>query len=124
MRLRCIRRNPISRDAVTDLAAYRQPDRTEFDLVVGHEYVAMGFGFWDAKAWVEVATDGGFLLSVPLEEFEVVSGRPSSYWELRATDDGSVRLWPVSFYAPTYHSDLADRVPSVVQDFDRIKQLI
>ena len=122
MRLVCVRRNPVSLGGA--VAAYKQPDRTEYDLIVGQEYVAMGLGFWDAKAWMEIATVGGFLLSVPLTEFEVVSGKPSSFWELRVTADDAILLWPPSFYKATYHSELADRVPSVVEDFEYVRQLL
>jgi hypothetical protein len=124
MRLRCIRRVPVSVDRVVDLAAYKRPDRTPYDLVVGEEYVAMGLGFWDAKVWIEVATAGDFLISVPLDEFEIVSGTPSIHWKLEASGDGYVRLWPSSFYQPAYHSDLADRVPAVIDDFERVRKML
>lgn len=82
----------------------------------------MGVGFWDERAWVEIATEGGFILSVPLTEFEIVNGIPSTFWATRMDADGSVRLWPPSFYQDSYHSDLADRKPSVVADFERVRE--
>lgn len=84
----------------------------------------MGLSFFDNAVWVEIATEGGFLMSVPLREFEIVSGKPSIFWEARVDKDNTFRLWPPSFYAPFYHSDLADRDPHVVTDFDRVREQI
>ena len=84
----------------------------------------MGLGFWEGQAWVEIATEGEFILSVPLAEFEIVNGTPSAFWDARMDDDGTVRLWPPSFYQATYHADLADREPSVVADFERMREML
>lgn len=84
----------------------------------------MGLSFSDDAVWVEIATEGGFLVSVPLKEFEIVSGKPSMFWEARVDSDNIFRLWPPSFYAPFYHSDLADREPDAVTDFDRVRKQI
>lgn len=81
----------------------------------------MGIGHWDGELWVEVATDGGFLMSVPASELELVNGRPSALWELRLGEAGDFRLWPSSFYGEFYHSDLADRVDGVVKDFEKMR---
>jgi hypothetical protein len=84
----------------------------------------MGLGFWEGRAWVEIAMEGGFVLSVPLTEFEIVNGTPSTYWEARTDKEGTVRLWPPSFYQKTYQADLADREPSAVADFEQVRELL
>lgn len=84
----------------------------------------MGLGFWEGRTWVEIATEGGFVLSVPLAEFEIVNGSPSTFWVARMDDDGTVRLWPQSFYQETYQADLADREPSAVADFERVREML
>lgn len=123
MRLKCIRRTTIE-STVLDFAAHTRPDRNEYDLVIGQEYVAMGLGFWDSQVWAEIATDGGFLMSVPLQEFEIACGTPSAFWVTRMDPDGTVRLWPPSFFEEGYQALLADREPRAVADFDRIRELI
>lgn len=122
MRLRCIRRT--SHVGTLTIQAIGRSLRTEHDLVVGREYVAMGLTVTDGAVWIDVATDGGFLMPVPLTEFQIVSGKLSTLWDARVDGDGTVRFWPPSFFTPFYHSDLADREPAVVADFDRIRRQI
>jgi len=122
MRIRCRRNTTVGQ--TLSFQAKRTPLRTEYDLVVGQEYVAMGLSVADAVVWIDIATEGGFLIPVPINEFEITSGRPCSLWEARVDEEGIFRLWPPSFYAPFYHSDLADREPRVVADFDRVRQQI
>lgn len=122
MRLRCIRQ--ANSDETLSFQAKKTPLRTQYDLVVGQEYVAMGLSVSDGVIWIEVATDGGFLMPVPLKEFDIVYGKPSNLWEARVDEENTFRLWPASFYAPFYHSDLADREPAVVADFDRVREQI
>ena len=122
MRFRAVR--TASAGALGDIDARRYPNRTASDLVVGREYVAMGIGYWRGELWVEVATDGGFLISVSANELELINGRSSALWELRLEEGGEFRLWPSSFYGEFYHSDLADRVDAVVKDFDRVRLAI
>jgi hypothetical protein len=122
MRLKCKKPSRISDRQVRSLTAHIQRDRNEYDLTIVQEYVALGLGFWDGRAWVEVTTEGGFVISVPLDQFEIVSGESSAFWELRVDADGSVKLWPPSFYRPAYHADLADREPGVVADFEQVRE--
>lgn len=109
---------------MADLDVRRHPDRTSFDLEIGTTYVAMGIGFWDGIVWAEIAVEGDFLLSIPLDQFEVVVGRPSIHWELRNGQDGAVRMWPPSFFDRGYHSRLADQVPEVVRDFAKVRDML
>ncbi len=122
-----LKANPPTRvlaDGALSYNAHSSPNRTPHDLISGSEHVAMGIGFWDGIAWVEIATEGGFLMSIPITEFEVVRGSPSRFWEMKVDADGTVRLWPPSFYQGTYHSDLADLAPEVVRDFERVREQI
>ena len=121
MRLKCIRRKRDPADNRVGLEEYRRPDRNEYDLIIGREYIPMGLGFWDGQVFAEIATEGDFMLSVPLLEFELVSARPSALWAARIGEDAAFRMWPPSFYARDYHSKLADRVPDVVADFERVR---
>lgn len=99
----------------------RQEHRTEHDLVPGREYLVFGLSFWNCELWVEVESDGGFLYSVPLSEFEIVNARPSKYWQLQREVDGAYTLWPLELRRPYFHADLADRVPAAVEAFAQLK---
>lgn len=88
----------------------------------GQEYAVFGLGFWEGRAWVEIESDGGFLYSVPLSEFEIVDATPSSLWRIRAQPDGAITLWPPEFYEPYFHSDLADRKPEAVDAFKSVRE--
>lgn len=107
-----------------NFASKKCPGRNEYDLVVGQEYVAMGLSFINAHVIVEVATQGGFLMPVPLRAFAIVSGRPSAHWEARVESEENFRLWPPAFYEPFFHSDLADREPTIVAEFNALRRLI
>lgn len=124
MRLKARERAFDDTHGVAQFDAYAYPDRTESDLQVGSEYVAMGLGFWENKVWVEIATLGGFLISVPLDEFDVVHASVSVYWSLRILPDQSVLLWPEEFYREAFQADLADGEPDAVRDFKRVRALI
>lgn len=107
-------------DASLSLDARRYPGRDEHDLVIGQEYLVLGISVVNGSVLAELAAEGGFLVPVPMSALQIVSGSPSKYWDARMGDDRVFRLWPVSFYRPFYHSDLADRVPEVVTDFQEV----
>lgn len=96
--------------------------RTEHDLVPGREYLVFGLSVWRSEVWLEVESDGGFLYSVPLSEFDLVKGRPSRYWELRVESDGVTTLWPPELRTPFFHADLAEREPTAVAAFAKLKR--
>jgi hypothetical protein len=106
------------------LDSKRYPGRDEHDLAVGREYVVLGLSVVNGVVTAELPAEAGFLLPVPLNALEIVSGRPSLHWEARLGEDGIFRLWPPSFYTEFYHSDLADRVPEVIADFKAVRQRI
>jgi hypothetical protein len=122
MRIRCIASVPTA-DQLAQLKSAYDPERSDYDLDLLREYVALGVGYWDGIAWAEIATDGGWLLSVPLFLFEVTDARASRYWEIRY-ETNSMRLWPSSFYKPTFNSELADDIPEAVEQFQKVRRLI
>ena len=103
-----------------------------FGVVQGREYLVLGMdidpgtGAFGTGAWVDVLMEPDIptLVPAPLCLFEVVDPRVSRYWEIRISLDGSVRLWPSSFYREYYHSDLSDRDPEIVKDFWRVHALL
>jgi len=124
MRLRC---KPSVMNAETEvrrLAKRPRRDRNSYDLTVGRQYVALGLGFWDEQVWVEIATEGDLIAPVPLLEFEIVDGRLSAFWKTRLDADGAVRMWPASFFQDNFHSRLADREPSALTEFARVRELL
>lgn len=122
MRIRCIALEP-SPELQKQLGDRFPGGRTDYDLDLLREYVALGIGFWDGIAWAEIATDGGWILSVPLELFEITEPTASRYWQLRF-DARGMTLWPPFFYESTLNSELADDVPEAVEKFRSLKAQI
>jgi hypothetical protein len=122
MRIRCIALEPTT-DQQVQLGASYQRGRTDYDLDLLREYVVLGISFRSGIAWAEIATDGGWLLPVPLFLFEITDARSSRYWEVRIDEQG-MSLWPSRFYELTFNSKLADDEPTTVEAFREIRQLI
>src|SRR5690606_23244005 len=104
---RCVAEVPTDMQAKL-LASHYVAGQTDYSLHVGDEYTVLGLSFWSGVVWFEVALSMRTLVSVPAILFEVVSGRPSSHWDLRLNPDGSVLLWPVLFYRPCFHDLLSE----------------
>ena len=122
MRIRCIASTPTAEQAQRLGSAY-DSERSDYDLDLLREYVALGIGCWDGIAWAQIATDGGWVLSVPLFLFEVSEATASRYWEVRLRPTG-VTMWPSALYEPTFNSELADDVPEAVEKFRELRRVI
>lgn len=112
-----------TKEQAKQLGASFNTERTDYDLDLLREYLAIGLGYWQGVAWVEIVTDGGWLLSVPLFLFEITDPKASKYWEIR-TDGASTTLWPPSLYEPDFNSQLADDVPSAVETLRELRALM
>lgn len=107
MRVMCVASSPSPEQARRLGAAFRA-GRTTYPVTGGIEYVALGLGFWDGVAWVEISMETEAVVSIPLFLFEITDPRPSSLWEVRSHSDGGVTLWPREFYEPLFHDYLSD----------------
>ena len=88
-------------------------------LVLGLQY-DVGSIIWGTGAWVQLSVEPDRVLFAPLYLFELIDSRPSRLWDTRLWEDGSVTLWPPSFYREYYHDDLAAGDPDVVDDFRQV----
>ena len=101
-----------------------------FHVQAGATYTVLGLTFhirsnlYGTTATVEIADDEGHLATVPLCLFEVVDDRISRHWIIRSWDDGTVALWPRSFFSEFYRDDLSEGMPDVAADYERVKRLI
>ena len=116
MKIRCIAELPNEEQAVR-LGKNYSPGKQEFSLFIGKEYIVFGLSILDGATWVQILSDFGYLYSVPLCLFEITDGRVSRYWQARSYENGTLKLWPPSFYQDYYHDDLIEGVPEVVEDF-------
>jgi len=97
-----------------------------FPLTIGNEYIVLGIEFainsrlYGTTTLVEIKSDVGHLISVPIGLFEIIDGKVSRYWEARSWGDNTVTLWPPSFYREYYHDKLSERMPDIVEDFNRV----
>lgn len=128
MRVKCISTYP-TQEQIDKLGEGFYPNQ-DFHLTVGKEYLAIGIQFeigspkWGTGAWIQLVSDYGRLSFAPLCLFEITDGRLSQLWVTRLWEDGSVSLWPSSFYREYYHDDLSEAVPEIVDDFKKVMAMI
>ncbi len=106
------------------LGRFYQSGSQEFPVVLDRKYLVFGVRFWGQAAWVDIESDAGYLITVPLCLFRIVDGIVSALWEVRLDADGDLSFLPPSFYQEYYMDDLIEGVPEVVKDFWRVKALL
>lgn len=122
MRVRCIAEDPTPEQARALGKLYTAPRQT-FGVVLGMEYLVLALSVVNGVTLVQVAQEFEQIVPVPLFLFEITDPRVPSLWEARQQEDGAVLLWPPSFFEREfYHEDLLDQVPSVVEDFRRVRR--
>lgn len=121
MRVRCITEVPPDEEA--DLL--RRPvgtSRRTFGVTVGMEYLVFGLRVVKGYVWVDVAQEFEQLVPVPLSLFEITDPSIPGLWQARV-ENRALFLWPPSFFEHEfYHEDLVEGVPSVVEDFRRVRR--
>ena len=122
MRVRCIREEPTREQAERMRIFYRGGKQT-FGVIKGTEYLVFGLRVVDGVTLVDIAQEFEQLVPVPLWLFEITDHRVPSLWEARQNEDGSLLVWPRSFFdREYYHEDLLEKVPSVIDDFRRVRR--
>jgi hypothetical protein len=121
--------NKIDQDLVSKFKI-SNPQKFEFnDLIVGKIYVVVSI-YLCCKSdlqnggypFVYVSHDNNVY---PLFLFKIIDDKPSRYWHIQYnTDEKALDMQPFSFYQKSYFSELADGVPEVVEDFNKISDLI
>lgn len=126
MRIKCIAELPDDEQTkLLGIGKHYHPGQMEFGVKAGHEYIVFGITFLSGAPWVDILSQSRtYVYSVPLCLFNVVDGSVSKYWVAKVDQNGNFFLWPPSFYQPYYHDDLSEGVPEVVEDFQRVRQLI
>lgn len=122
MRVRCIALLPTPEQADKMKGVYF-PGKQTFPVELGKEYTVFGLYSEGGTPWINLELSW-YLCSVPLCLFEIVDARVSRTWEVRLADDGSLAMWPPSFFQEYYFDDLFEGVPEVVSDFETVKRAI
>lgn len=123
MKIRCVRLLP-NRQQSKQLGKYYHPGKQVFEVAIGKEYIVFCLEVLDGMAWVHFDSGSNRLSIAPLCLFEVIDGRVSQYWELRLWKDNNVLLRPPSFYKEFFHDDLAEGVPEIVAEFQKVRTLL
>lgn len=129
MIVKCVRKYPTA-DDLSFLGPRFLKERV-FHVTPGKEYIVFGLsiGIDDESAdckglWIEYLTDFENLITAPICLFEFVESTPSTHWELRVRKNGSVALWPSSFYREYFFEDVSEGVPEVLADFRAVRKII
>jgi len=122
MRVRCTREKPSAEQSERLQALYRG-GKQSFGVTEGAEYLVFGLRIVQGVSLVDIAQELEQLIPVPLCLFEITDHRVPSLWEARQGEDGSLFMWPPSFFdREFYHQDLVEQVPSAVSDFRSVRR--
>jgi hypothetical protein len=91
---------------------------------VGRLYVVYGLRLWGSGVWIDIESDVGYLVTVPLCLFELADGRLPAIWAARVDEDGDIALLPEAFHAAYFMSDLADGRPEAWRELAHVKALL
>lgn len=123
MRIKCVRLAPTERQA-KQLGKNYYSNQQVFGLTLGKEYLVFCLEILDGIAWVHLDSGTNRLSIAPLCLFEIVDGSVSKYWEFRLWKDNNFLFRPPSFYEDFFHDDLAEGVPKVVAEFQKIRAML
>jgi len=122
MRVRCVAES-VTAEQGAKLGPLYQGGRQSFGVKLGSEYLVFGISVADGAVLLEIAQEYDQLYPVPMLLFEIVDPKVPSLWQARQSEDGTLFLWPPSFFdREYYHQDLVEQVPSVVEDFRRVRR--
>ena len=94
-----------------------------FGVVVGAEYLVFGLTLVGGNVLVDIAQEFEQLAPVPLFLFEITDPRVPALWKARTKEDGTLTLWPPSFYERKYyHQDSLVQLASSIEDFRRVRR--
>ena len=85
------------------------------------EFTVYGINFEQSSTYFQIYNNN-HLLSVPADLFIITDSRVSKYWEIRRYDDSTFSLWPIEFYREYFHDDLSEKIPSVIESFEKVKK--
>jgi len=123
MIVECLRRVPTPADALLLGAEYR-PGKQQFPVDPGQKYLVYGLRFWGAGYWVDIASEAGYIVVVPLCLFRIVHDQVSAYWRLVTADRGAVELLPEEFSPRYFVDDLSDGSPEAVRAYHKVRQFL
>ena len=125
MRILCLSSSPSSEQIAAFGEGYFCTQ--SFHVQPGTTYTVLGLTFYvrsqlyGTGVTAEIADDDGHLVTVPLCLFEIVDGRASRHWVVRAWDDGTTALWPASFFSEFYRDDLSEGVSEATMEYERVR---
>lgn len=120
MIVQCIQRSP-SADQAVRLGGHYRPGQQEFPVQLGRKYMVYGLRFWDGGVWIDIASDAGYIVIVPLSLFVVIDGRVPDVWEAHMDEEGNVELLPSSFHRPFFIDDLVSGDVDTLKEFWTIR---
>lgn len=123
MIVECVSRVPTA-EQVERLGKHYTPGRQEFPLEIGQKYLVYGLRCWDQGVWIDVASEAGYLVLVPLCLFKIVDGRLSALWEARTDSAGGIELLPTTFHRDYFIDDLVEGDTETLKEFWRIRSLL
>lgn len=109
-----------------DSSLYRTKE-TEFNLIVGKEYVVYALYIWQKNIWYYICDERFtyFPIKNPAPLFQVIDSRPSKYWRMELGENGLFILafehW---FSMANYYEKLTEQDEEAVLIFEKYKELM
>ena len=100
---------------------------TEFQLIIGKEYVVYALYEWEGMIWYYICDERYTYYPIPNPAplFEVVDNRISQYWRFKLHPNGLLEIaFKEWFSEPYFYDRLTDQQEEEVLIFDKVKELI
>lgn len=127
MKIRCIANTGKSLpESYLDPALYRTQE-TQFQLIVGKEYIVYALDSWQGDLWYYICDERYTYYPIhhPAPLFELVDPRLSKYWQFQIASNGlftfAFEQW---FSIPFYYDKLTEQDSEAILIFEKIKELM
>jgi hypothetical protein len=120
---KCVRTLPTAEQAAR-LGKRFRPNEQEFPVKPGRKYLVYGLRYWEGETWIDIESEAGYLVIVPLCLFSIVDARITAHWEARVDDKGNLDLLPAEFHREYFLDDLIEGDAEALKEFWRIKRIL
>lgn len=127
MKIRCIANTGAALPDSYFLPHLCYKKETEFQLIVGKEYIVYALYEWSGKIWYYICDERYTYYPIhnPAPLFEVVDKRVSKYWRFELAANGVLTLAFEQWFAePYFYDKLTDQEEEAVLIFEKVKELI
>lgn len=127
MKIRCIANTGADLPDSYFLTHLYYTKETEFQLIVGKEYIVYALYEWQGKVWYYICDERYtyFPIHNPAPLFEVIDNSLSKYWRFKLAPNGLLEIAFEQWVSDSFFYDkLTDKEEAEVAIFEKVKELM